>query len=381
MKNDFCINPILLKWARETIGLSIEMAAKKINVDFDVLKKWEEGTIETPTKKIKKLSVVYKRPTTVFLMNNIPDENISKKFRQLLYSNINSFSTPTLMAIRKAIRIQTLAKDVLETSDNNFIKEISKLKLIDSYEKISEKLIESLGLNENIISKPKNVFEQLNMWKNSIEAKGIYVLEVGFPVREAKGFAIYDRKVPVIVLNTNDYPHSRIFTLLHELSHFIYGEDAIDDQYSLMNFSTDDKLEIKCNFLAGAVIVPSLYLKSKIKSLNLDIKNDIGSSLEVLARIFNVSQQVILRRIFISDYLNKDQFNSIDSDLRESFLHSEIKEKRKGGNFYVKFMKNNSRSFIYDVLEAYRVNKISHYNVMDYLNIKSTTLASLENKL
>jgi len=285
------------------------------------------------------------------------------------------------MAIRKAIRIQTLAKDVLETSDNNFIKEISKLKLIDSYEKISEKLIESLGLNENIISKPKNVFEQLNMWKNAIEAKGIYILEVGFPVREAKGFAIYDRKVPVIVLNTNDYPHSRIFTLLHELSHFIYGEDAIDDQYSLMNFSTDDKLEIKCNFLSGAVIVPSLYLKSKIKSLNLDIKNDIGSSLEVLARIFNVSQQVILRRIFISDYLNKDQFNSIDSDLRESFLHSEIKEKRKGGNFYVKFMKNNSRSFIYDVLEAYRVNKISHYNVMDYLNIKSTTLASLENKL
>ena len=381
MKNDFCINPALLKWARETIGLSVEMAAKKINVDSDVLKKWEEGIIETPTKKIKKLSEVYKRPTTVFLMNNIPDENISKKFRQLLYSNINSFSTPTLMAIRKAIRIQTLAKDILETNDNNFIKEISKLKLIDSYEKISEKLIESLGLNEDIISKPKNVFEQLDMWKNSIEAKGIYILEVGFPVSEAKGFAIYDKKVPVIVLNTNDYPHSRIFTLLHELSHFIYGEDAIDDEYSLMNFSTDDKLEIKCNYLAGSILVPSLYLKNKITFLNLNIKNDINTTLEVLARIFNVSQQVILRRIFISDYLNKDQFNSIDSDLRESFLHSEFKERKKGGNFYVKFMKNNSRSFIYDVLEAYRINKISHYNVMDYLNIKSTTLASLENKL
>ena len=381
MKNDFCINPVLLKWARETIGLSIEMAANKINVDSDMLKKWEEGIIETPTKKIKKLSEVYKRPTTVFLMNNIPDENISKKFRQLLYSNINSFSTPTLMAIRKAIRIQTLAKDILETNDNNFIKEISKLKLIDSYEKISEKLIESLGLNEDIISKPKNVFEQLNMWKNSIEAKGIYILEVGFPVSEAKGFAIYDKKVPVIVLNTNDYPHSRIFTLLHELSHFIYGEDAIDDEYSLMNFSTDDKLEIKCNYLAGSILVPSLYLKNKITFLNLNIKNDINTTLEVLARIFNVSQQVILRRIFISDYLNKDQFNSINYDLRESFLHSEVREKKTGGNFYIKFLKNNSRSFIYDVLEAYRINKISHFDVMDYLNLKSSTLASLENRL
>ena len=71
MKNDFCINPVLLKWARETIGLSIEMAAKKINVDSDVLKKWEEGIVETPTKKIKKLSEIYKRPTTVFLMNKL----------------------------------------------------------------------------------------------------------------------------------------------------------------------------------------------------------------------------------------------------------------------------------------------------------------------
>ena len=381
MKNDFCINPILLKWARETIGLSIEMAAKKINVDFDVLKKWKEGTIETPTKKIKKLSEVYKRPTTVFLMNNIPDENISKKFRQLLYSNINSFSTPTLMAIRKAIRIQTLAKDVLETSDNNFIKEITKLKLIDSYEKISEKLIESLGLNEDIISKPKNVFEQLNMWKNSIEAKGIYILEVGFPVNEAKGFAIYDKKVPVIVLNTNDYPRSRIFTLLHELSHFIYGEDAIDDQYSLMNFSSDDKLEIKCNYLAGAVLVPSLYLKNKITSLNLNINNDINTSLEVLARIFNVSQQVTLRRIYITGYLNQNQFNNLNNSQKESYLNSNVIEKTTGGNFYIKFIKNNSRSFIYDVLDAYRVKKISHFDVMNYLNIKSTTLASLENKL
>ena len=148
-----------------------------------------------------------------------------------------------------------------------------------------------------------------------------------------------------------------------------------------MNFSSDDKLEIKCNYLAGAVIVPSLYLKNKITSLNLSIKNDINASLEVLARIFNVSQQVILRRIYISDYLNKDQFNLINTDLKENFLHSEIKERKKGGNFYIKFIKNNSRSFIYDVLEAYRVNKISHFNVMDYLNIKSATLASLENRL
>jgi len=148
-----------------------------------------------------------------------------------------------------------------------------------------------------------------------------------------------------------------------------------------MNFSSDYKFEIKCNYLDGAVLVPSLYLKNKITSLNLNINNDINTSLEVLARIFNVSQQVTLRRIYITGYLNQNQFNNLNNSQKESYLNSNVIEKTTGGNFYIKFIKNNSRSFIYDVLDAYRVKKISHFDVMNYLNIKSTTLASLENKL
>lgn len=381
MNNSFCINPVLLKWARETIGYSIDEAAKKINVHSDELKKWEDGIVETPTKKIKKLSEVYKRPTTVFLFNSIPDEKISKKFRQLLYSNINSFTSNTLMAVRKAIRIQNLAKDILDVTNNDFISKISKLKTSNDFEEISIKIIDYLGLSEEIIAKPKNVFEQLNMWKAAIESKGIYVLEIGFPLKEAKGFAIFDQKVPIIVLNTNDFPRSRIFTLLHELSHFVFGENAIDDEYSIMNFSADDKLEIKCNHLAGAILIPADYLKNKIISLQLDVKNNIDSTLDVLMRIFNVSKQVILRRIHLSGYMNSNQFNQINNILKDDFLNRKEKEIKKGGNFYIKFMKNNSRSFIYDVLEAYRINKITHFDVMDYLNIKSSPLASLENRL
>ena len=330
MENNFCINPVVLKWARNTIGYTINEAAKKINVKADELNNWEEGIVETPIKKIKKLSQVYKRPTTVFLFNSIPDENVSKRFRQLLYSNMKSFSAPTLMAIRKAMRIQTLAKDVLGVNNNIFLKETRNFKSIMNYEKIAIKLIEYLGLNESMVTKPKGIFEQLNMWKNAIESKGVYVLEVGFPVNEAKGFAIYDKQAPMIVLNTNDYPRSRIFTLLHELSHFIYGEDAIDDEYSLMSFSTDDKLEIKCNYLAGATLVPSSFLKTKIKSLDLSLTNSINTSLDILTRIFNVSKQVLLRRIYITGYLNQNQFNHTNDSLGKDYLNNDVKEKSKG---------------------------------------------------
>ena len=67
---NFFINPEILKWARITIGYSFEMAAKKLGVDVEKLKKWEEGLEEAPIRKIRKFGEVYKRATTVFLLNN-----------------------------------------------------------------------------------------------------------------------------------------------------------------------------------------------------------------------------------------------------------------------------------------------------------------------
>ena len=379
---NFYINPEILRWARITIGFTQENAAKKLDVKVEQLKKWEEGKEEAPLRKIRKFSAVYRRATTAFLLNSIPEENIPTKFRKLLYDNINSFSTATLLAIRKVVSIQNLAKDVFDIGSNIFIKDIQKLSTISDYDQIAEQVIMLLVLNEKIITKNKPVFEQLNLWKNAIEAKGIYVVELGFPVEEAKGFAIYDNIAPVITLNTNDHPKVRIFTLLHELSHLIFHSDAIGDQGSLFNYSTDNSLEAKCNFLAGNIILPTAYLKQKVSSLQLNPKQDIDTTLEVLTRVFNVSKQVTLRRLLNENLISKDLFVARNKLLRESYIHVKPeKKKRSGGDFYVKFFKNNSRAFVYDIMDAYKRNRISYLDILNYLNIRSTTLSKLEYRL
>lgn len=379
---DFCINPSVLKWARITIGYTIEVAAKKLEIETETLTKWEEGIDEPPIRKIRKFAHVYKRATTVFLLNFVPEENISPKFRKLLYDNINSFTSETLLAIRKAIAIQNIAKEALDLKTNQFLQNIKKLNSLSDYDQIALEIIRLLDLDEKAITKQKTVYEQLNLWKNAIEAQGIYIIEVGFSPEEAKGFAMYDDIAPVIVLNTNDHPKVRIFTLLHELSHFVFNTDAIDDQSTILNFHSTDRLEVNCNYLAGSILIPAKYLAQKLSALQLNPQSDIDTSIDVLTRVFNVSKQVILRRLYIQNYIQKDTFLRITKLLRESYGNGNQEEtKKRGGNFYIKFMKNNSKAFIYDVLDAYRVNKIGYFDVLNFLNIKSSTLSKLEGRL
>ncbi|KAF5429256.1 putative translation factor [Candidatus Methanomarinus sp.] len=61
------INPDLLTWARQTIGMDIERSAKKIAVKKELLKQWESGE-KKPTinqlRKIANVSVVPKPLTS-----------------------------------------------------------------------------------------------------------------------------------------------------------------------------------------------------------------------------------------------------------------------------------------------------------------------------
>jgi len=51
-------NSKLLKWARKTAHMQLDVAAKKVNVDKDRLKKWEDDSIdEAPTLAQLKKSV------------------------------------------------------------------------------------------------------------------------------------------------------------------------------------------------------------------------------------------------------------------------------------------------------------------------------------
>lgn len=377
VQNEILINPIVLKWARRTIGFTIKEAADRLKIKEERLISWENGDELVPITKLKILSKVFKRPSAIFLLNKEPNENIPAKFRQLIDLHINSFTSDTLLAIRKAVRTQNIAKEILNLGMNEFVENLRNLSGITDYEKIGNVIFNLLKANIDEITKSKSAFEQLNYWKQIIESKGIYILEIGFPINEAKGFAIYDQVAPVIVLNARDYPNSRIFTLMHELSHFIYERNVISDENNILNFKSNDRIEVACNYIAGSILVPQDVLNEKIRRLNINF-NNLDTDLEILSKVFNISREVILRRLLINKFINDDEFKIKHTLFKSNYKE---KEKTKGGNFYIKYLKNNSRSFINNILDAYRVNRISYGDALDYLNIKSETLSKLEARI
>ncbi len=375
--SEMLINPVLLKWARKTLGLTEQQAATKLKIDSNKLLAWENGEEEVPIANLRLLAKVYKRPSVVFLLDKEPSEKIPAKFRKLIDLHSGEFTPDTILAIRKAVRIQNIAKDVFGDGDNKFVNELRKLSNVNSYEEIGKKILKLLEVNFDDVTRNKGAFDQLNYWKKIVEAKGIYILELGFPTVEAKGFAIYDDAAPVIVLNTNDYPNPRIFTLIHELAHFIFGKDAISDENNVLNFQSNDRVEVACNYIAGSVLVPTNILNQKLLTLDLDFSN-FDTDLEVLGKVFNVSREVVLRRLLINKKINKDIFELHNHKFKNNYRE---KPKAKGGNFYIKYLKNNSRSFVENILDAYRINRIDYSEALDYLSIKSETLTKLEARL
>lgn len=74
-----------------------------------------------------------------------------------------------------------------------------------------------------------------NAWRNLIETVGVLVFQASrIAIGEMRGFAIAEEELPVIAVNSKDYPSGRTFSLLHELCHLVLGESALTD-FSVFN--------------------------------------------------------------------------------------------------------------------------------------------------
>src|SRR5438309_359002 len=89
---------------------------------------------------------------------------------------------------------------------------------------------EAAGLSTGEPSRRTGDYGPLNAWIVAVEAHDVLVFQTGeVTLEEMRGFALDERRLPVIVLNAKDAPRGRIFTLMHELTHLMLGQDSVCD--------------------------------------------------------------------------------------------------------------------------------------------------------
>lgn len=81
------VKPVLIKWARERAGLSIEEVAKKLKISSDEYEKIESSG-RVSVRMLEKLAKVLKRNYLFFFLDDVPEEG----FKGVLGNVLTNFS-------------------------------------------------------------------------------------------------------------------------------------------------------------------------------------------------------------------------------------------------------------------------------------------------
>ena len=74
MKDKLFANKEMLKWARESVHISVEQASKRLKIDVEELKSIENGEKPLSYSKLEEMAKMYDRPLALFFFSRIPEE-------------------------------------------------------------------------------------------------------------------------------------------------------------------------------------------------------------------------------------------------------------------------------------------------------------------
>ncbi|MDH5718812.1 MAG: ImmA/IrrE family metallo-endopeptidase [Spirochaetia bacterium] len=376
-------NPKILKWARESIHLTIEEVAKKVKKQPNDIIEWEMGENSPTLQQLEKLAYdVYKRPLAIFFFPEPPDEiQPEKSFRAILEEDLELIPSEIIKVLRKAQMYQlNLAelcndKNPMEKMIHRDIK-LSPSKDIES-QAFSIRNYLSVDINEQY--KWKNSEFGLKVWRESVEQRGVFIFKEPFKNNNFSGFCLYDDEFPIIVIN-NSIPKTRqMFTLMHELAHLLLGNNDIltsKERYFRYKDNNYDKLEILSNKIASEILIPNeIFIKS---ISNIEINEN---SINKIASDFSVSRDVILRKLFNNDIISQNYFKRLHNKWINEFLEKAKDGKKHRGDYYNNIVTYLGKNYLNLAFQKYYTQRIDNQQLAEYLSVKISSINGIEAKL
>lgn len=316
MRQEALVNPKLLIWARESINMDIEEAARKIHVKSERLRDWESGEKRPTIRQARDMARVYRRPLASLYLPERPSGlgfSVPHDFRRLPEDQPKDLSPALIAELRRVEYLRDAAVELADEAAEEAAGFVGQTEINEPVQEVAKRVIELLGLPVGARQNWRNDYDALNGWKNAIEQQGVLVMHLNrVEIREVRGIAIADRSFPLIALNGKDSPNGRVFTLLHEFIHLMIGATGMSNmQISKRARSPEQKIERFCNYTAGEALVPrrELLVHADVrKATKLTDWSD--NVIERLARHFGVSREVVVRRLLILGKTNEEFYRS-----------------------------------------------------------------------
>lgn len=395
------INPKVLVWARESAGLSLEVAAHRLGFKptaartaVEKLEALEQGSKQPTGPQLNKFASVYRRPLLTFYLDEPPKvAPRGEDFRTLPFA-VPPRESAKLDALLRDIRArQDMVKSVLEEDDDaQSLDFVASVAMPRGVQFLVDNIAAKLGYQRS--REPRNsgtaeeLFKELRMRAERI---GVFILLVGdlgshhssISERVFRGFAIADPIAPFVVINDQDAKTAHAFTLVHELAHIWLGQTGISGTAAEAQASTPQgRIEQFCNDVAGEFLLPSQALTARPEFDPNDTAR-AGRLITQIAQTWRVSEPMVAYRLNRLGWINVTVYDQLVSTYAARWQaikarqKEKAKEKEGGPSYFVVKQFKLGQALLGFVDNAMRNRQITHTKAAKVLGTSATNVEPL----
>ncbi len=379
------VQPMLLKWARETAHLTVEDVALSFKKQPEDIAAWEAGNAGPTYAQLEKLAYeLYKRPLASFFLPAPPPEKPPEAdFRALPDADLRQLQRSTVLLIRKARAYQSSLEELFAGRSPVANPIWQKIALDPAKPVGPQAQAVRAALAVPDIGTPGwgggDGDAALKTWRKAIEAAGVFVFKDTFKQKEISGFCLEHRELPVVMINNSTTKTRQIFSLLHELAHILLRRQAIstfsDEPLGRLP-PGEQKIERFCNRVAAEVLVPHADFVAFISGLGGGVEDWPIERFAMIAERYRVSREVILRMFRDADRVSQDFYEA-----RKAEWDGQKAGKSKGGgDHYNTKGVYISEWLMSEVLVRYGRRQIDVAEAADFMGVKAKHVDEFENR-
>lgn len=376
------IQPEIIRWARNSVGLSITDVADMMKRHPDQIEAWETGDDAPTYPQLEKLAYqIYKRPIAVFFLPAPPEEALpQREFRTLPEADMQTLARDTYLHIRRAHAYQLALRELFD-GHNPAELQIWKALTISTSKSVAKQaqtIREMLGITLDQQIAWKTDEHALKEWRSAIEECGVFVFKAAFKQHDISGFCLIDEHLPVVYLNNSTTKTRQIFSLLHELAHLLLsmnGLSKFDTSYVDQLPRREREIERFCNAIAAEILIPANDFADEAKTLPDNVETASEAQFSSLASRYGVSREAILRRFLDQGRVSVEFYN-----VKARFWAAQ-KKPSTGGNWYLNQGAYISDRFAKEVVSRHYRHQLSLEQAADFLGIKPKSYAGFEERI
>lgn len=384
------VNPEILTWARETAGLSLEAAAKAINLTdtqrttgVEKLVALEQGEAEPSRSELLRMSERYRRSLVVFYLDAPPKRgDRGQDFRTLPDSRTTAEDALLDALIRDLQTRQTLVKAVLEDEEAQPLPFVGSVRIEGGVESGAQRIQSTIDFDLKSFRAANTAENTFTYLRNRIESVGIFVLLAGdlgshhtaIPIETFRGFAIADPIAPFVVINNQDARSARSFTALHETAHVWLGTTGVSGT------SADSRIEQFCNDVAGEILLPRYELE-ELANIQARSPEDAAVEIVTFAHARRISRQMVAYKLYRSQAIGETLWRKLDEQFDQEWREAKKKEQEDtasgGPSYYLTQGNRVGRSLLGLVNRALNEGALTPTKAAKVLGVNPRTVAPL----